>query len=187
MLNNIKKKLTLENLMCLFVCICPILDIISFLFRNYFKTSFSPTTILRPIIPVIVFIILFFKEKNKKPKIIIAIIYFIYSIIHLWIFQKLHNESSYGNIKNEIQYIINYSLMIINLYLFYVVIKDRAKLQKSVFISLTIYIVSLFFSIITNTSSSTYLEGIGYKGYFESGNSLCTVLLLSVYIDWKYK
>jgi hypothetical protein len=193
MLNNIKKKLTLENLMCLFVCICPILDIISFLFRNYFKTSFSPTTILRPIIPVIVFIILFFKEKNKKPKIIIAIIYFIYSIIHLWIFQKLHNESSYGNIKNEIQYIINYSLMIINLYLFYVVIKDRAKLQKSVFISLTIYIVSLFFSIITNTSSSTYLEGIGYKGYFESGNSLCTVLLLSVCIligninkgDWK--
>lgn len=193
MLNNIKKKLTLENLMCLFVCICPILDIISFLFRNYFNTSFSPTTILRPIIPVIVFAILFFKEKNKKQKIIATIIYLIYSITHLLIFQKLHNESSYGNLTNEIQYIINYSLMIINIYLFYVVIKDKAKLQKAVFISLTIYIVSLFFSIITKTSSSTYLEGIGYKGYFESGNSLCTVLLLSVCIlisninkgDWK--
>lgn len=193
MIIKIKEKLTLEKLMCLFVCICPILDIISFLFRNYFKTSFSPTTVLRPIIPFIVFIVLFFKEKNKKQKIIIACIYAIYSIIHLLLFQKLHNESSYGTLVNEIQYIINYSLMIINLYLFYTVVKDKAKIQKSVFISLGIYVVSLFISIVTKTSSSTYLEGIGYKGYFESGNSLCTVLLLSLCIilgnidlkDWK--
>ena len=193
MRDTIRKKLTLENLMCLFVCICPILDIISFLFRNYFNTSFSPTTILRPIIPCIVFIVLFFKEKNKKQKIIVAVIYAIYSIIHLLLFQKLHNESSYGIWKNELQYIINYSLMIINLYLFFKVIKDRDKIEKSVFISLEIYVLSLFISIVTKTSSSTYLEGIGYKGYFESGNSLCTVLLLSLCIilgkvklkDWK--
>lgn len=189
----IKKKLTLENLMCLFVCICPILDIISFLFRNYFHTTISPTTILRPMIPCIVFVILFFKEKNKKQKIIVALIYAIYSIIHLLLFQKLHNESSYGTWKNELQYIINYSFMMINLYLFFTVIKDKAKIQKSVYISFTIYIISLFISIATNTSSSTYLEEIGYKGYFESGNSLCTVLLLSLCIilgsfnlkDWK--
>lgn len=193
-LSSIKQKLTLENCMCLFVCLCPILDIISFLYRNYFKTSLSPTTILRPIIPCIVFVILFFKEKNKKQKIIVAIIYFIYSMIHLLLFQKLHNQSSYGNLTNEMQYIINYSFMIINLYLFYTVIKDKANLiKKSVEISLWIYIISLFFSILTNTSSPTYLEGIGYKGYFESGNSLCTVLLLSICIllsdisrkDWK--
>ena len=72
--------------------------------------------------------------------------------------------------------------MIINLYLFYVLIKDKYKVQKSVFISLSIYVASLFLSIITKTSSSTYLEGIGYKGYFESGNSLCTVLILAVCI-----
>ena len=68
---KLKEKLSLENLMCLFVILCPILDIISFLFRNYFDTSISPTTILRPIIPCIVFVILFFKEKNKDKKIII--------------------------------------------------------------------------------------------------------------------
>lgn len=194
MLDTIKKKITLENIMCLFVCLCPILDSISFLYRNCFHTSFSPTTILRPIIPCMVFMILFFKEKNKKQKIIVAIIYAIYSIIHLLLFQRLHNESSYGTLTNEIQYIINYSFMIMNLYLFYTVIKEKDKIQKSVFISLTIYILSLFIAIATNTSSSTYLEGIGYKGYFESGNSLCTVLLLSLCIllgevnlkkDWK--
>lgn len=178
----IKKKVTLENLMCLSICLCPILDIISFLFRNYFQTSLSPTTMLRPVIPCIVFAILFFKEKKKKQKIIIALVYGIYAILHLYFFQKLHNESSYGTWKNELQYILNYSFMIVNLYLFFTVIKDKTKIQKSVFISLTIYIVSLFLSILTNTSSSTYLEGIGYKGYFESGNSLCTVLLLSLCI-----
>ena len=190
---KIKEKLTLENLMCLFVILCPVLDIISFLFRNYFNTSISPTTILRPLIPCIVFIILFFKEKNKGKKIIVGLIYLIYSIIHLIIFQKLHNESSYGNITNEMQYLINYGIMIMNLYLFFTVIKDKGKLKKSVLISISIYVISLFFSIITRTSSSTYLEGIGYKGYFESGNSLCTVLLLGLCIifgdlnlkDWK--
>ena len=175
-----KKKITLENLICLFILLCPILDIVSFLFRNYFNVTFSPSTLLRPIIPIICFIILFFKEKNKKQKIIISFIYLIYSIIHLMIFQKLHNGSSYGNIKNEFQYIINYSFLIINLYLFFKLIKDKKKINKIIFIILMIYIFSLFFSIITKTSTTTYLEGIGYKGYFESGNSLCTVLLLSI-------
>ena len=72
--------------------------------------------------------------------------------------------------------------MIINLYLFYILVEDKEKIQKAVFICLIIYVISLYLSIITKTSSYTYLEGIGYKGYFESGNSLCTVLILSVCI-----
>ena len=182
MIKNLKRKITLENLICLFIVISPILDIISFLYRNYFKTSISPSTIIRPIIPCICFIILFFKEKNKKQKIIAIIIYVIYSITHLIIFKKQQNLSSYGGIINELQYIINYSFLIINLYLFYKIIKDKSKIQKAVLITLAIYTFTLFISIITNTSSYTYIEKIGYKGYFESGNSLCTVLLLSLCI-----
>ena len=182
MIEKIKEKITLENLMCLFILISPLLDILSFLFRNYFETSFSPSTIIRPIIPIICFIILFFKEKNKKQKIMVILIYGIYSLIHMFLFQKLHNQSSYGNLQNEMQYIINYSFMIINLYLFYKIIKNKNKIEKTIFITLLIYIVTLFISIITKTSSSTYLEGIGYKGYFESGNSLCTVLILDLCI-----
>ena len=182
MLKKIKQKITLENLLCLFIIICPILDIISFIFRNYFKTSISPTTILRPIIPIVVFAVLFFKENNKKQKILVMLTYFLYSIIHLIIFKQLKNGSSYGSIANEAQYLINYFIMIVNIYIFFKVIKDKGKVEKSVFISLLIYIITLYFSIITKTSSSTYLEKIGYKGYFESGNSLCTVLLLELCI-----
>ena len=182
MLKKIKQKITLENLLCLFIIICPILDIISFIFRNYFKTSISPTTILRPIIPIVVFAVLFFKENNKKQKILVMLTYFLYSITHLIIFKQLKNGSSYGSIANEAQYLINYFIMIVNIYIFFKVIKDKGKVEKSVFISLLIYIITLYFSIITKTSSSTYLEKIGYKGYFESGNSLCTVLLLGLCI-----
>ena len=173
---------TLENLIFLYVLICPILDITSFLFRNKYNVNFSPSTMIRPIIPIIAFTILFFKETNKLKKILVGIVYLLYSIIHLVIFQKLHNESSYGNIVNELQYIVNYTLMIINLYVFSIVIVKDTKIKKAVFISLSIYVLSILISLVTRTSSHTYLEGIGFKGYFESGNSLCTVLILAICI-----
>ena len=189
-MKKIKELCNLEYLIFLYIIICPILDITSFLFRNYFNTAFSPSTVIRPIIPCICFIVLFFKESKKLRKIGIICVYFIYSIIHLYFFQKLHNGSSYGNIKNEAQYIINYSLMIVNLFLFYRLTTDKIKIKKAVYISLIIYVISLYFAILTNTSSPTYIEGIGYKGYFESGNSLCTVLILSLCIilsDFNFK
>ena len=142
-MKKIKELCNLENLIFLYIIICPILDITSFLFRNYFNTAFSPSTVIRPIIPCICFIVLFFKESKKLRKIGIICVYFIYSIIHLYFFQKLHNGSSYGNIKNEAQYIINYSLMIVNLYLFYKLVIDKIKIKKAVYISLIIYAISL--------------------------------------------
>ena len=189
-MKKLKELCTLENLLCLYIIICPILDITSFLFRNYFNTDFSPSTIIRPIIPIVCFTILFLKKNKKIKKIIIISLFFLYSLIHLYFFQKRHNGSSYGNIKNELQYIINYSIMIVNLYLYYVSIKDKEKIKKTIEISLIIYVISLYFSIITNTSSHTYIEGIGFKGYFESGNSLCTVLVLGLCIilsDFNFK
>ena len=63
---NLIKKITKENILSFFVIICPILDIASFLFRNRFNTSISISTFIRPIIPVIVFLHIFFKEQNKN-------------------------------------------------------------------------------------------------------------------------
>ena len=107
-----------------------------------------------------------------------------YALIHMYIFKNVWKESSYGGVKNELQYIVNYTFMILTLYVMYKVFKDReAKiLKQSVLATVLIYITSIFISIITNTSSSTYLEGIGYKGWFESGNSLCTLLCVALFI-----
>lgn len=93
-INEKIRRISLENILCFFIIICPILDMVSFLFRNIFNTTMSPSTILRPIIPIIVIIYLFFKE-NRKFKLytfLIGIIYLIYAILHLYIFKTLQTR-----------------------------------------------------------------------------------------------
>ena len=90
-LKKIRKIINLENILCVFLIICPILDIASFVFRNAFNVSFSPSTFIRPIIPIIVRIYIFFKEKKKFKlyMFLVGIVYLIYGIAHLYMFQVL--------------------------------------------------------------------------------------------------
>lgn len=178
------KNIKIEDILCLFLIICPLLDIISFIFRNTFETNISPSTFIRPIIPIILFTIIFFKNKIKIQIIAISLIYGIYALLHIYIFSKIEVGCSYGSIFNELQYIVNYTFLIINLFIFtYLFLeKSNEKLKKSVLIAFGIYIVSIYISILTGTSSTTYIEGTGYKGWFESGNSLCTILCMSLCI-----
>lgn len=181
---NLIKKITKENILSFFVIICPILDIASFLFRNKFNTNISISTFIRPIIPVIVFLHIFFKEQNKKKLklFIFGLIYFVYGIVHLYIYNTMKKDCSFGSLLHEGQYIINYSFMIMNLFIFNYTFNNTKKLQKSILISLSIYIISIYIAIITKTSSTTYIEGIGFKGWFESGNSISSILVLSIFI-----
>lgn len=185
------KHINIENILCIFIILCPILDIVSFCFRNIFQTNFSPSTIVRPIIPIITAIYLFFKE-DKKFKIycsVIGSIYLLYGILHLFVFNTAITGSSYSTVIHEAQYIINYTFMILNLFIYIYVFEQSSnveKLTKSVLISSAIYIVSIYISILTKTSSSTYIEGMGYKGWFESGNSIGAILILSLFIIMPY-
>lgn len=180
-----------KNILCIFIILCPILDMMSFIFRNTFHTNISPSTFLRPIIPTIAILYLFFK-KDKKFKIhlcLIGIIYAVYAILHLLVFKSVITGSSYGGITHEAQYIVNYSYMIVNLILYITVFQDEEdieKLSRSVLIANVIYITSILIAIVTKTSSSTYIEGMGYKGWFESGNSLGSILILSLFMIMKY-
>ncbi len=191
-ISKIKKIITIENLLCIYLILNPILDIASFLVRNIFETTISPATILRPIIPTIVMIYLFFKNnfKFKLKTIGIGMIYVIYTILHIYMFSLNITNSSFGGITNELQYIINYTFMILNLFIFTHTFKTSnqiEKLKKTMLISGAIYIGSIYISIITGTSSNTYMhEGIGYKGWFESGNSLSAILILLIYTYTSY-
>lgn len=181
---NIKEKIKIENILCLFIILCPILDILSFTFRNVFKTNISPSTFIRPIIPIIIVLYIFIKSENKLKIFGVATIYGIYAVIHLLLFYYIKTLSSYSGIVHELQYLINYSFMILNLFIYYYVFKNKEdkKLKYSIAISIAIYIGSIIISIITNTSSSTYIEGMGKKGWFESGNSISSILILSMFI-----
>ena len=186
-MKKVKEKLNIENLLTVFIFLCPILDIASFIFRNIFNTKISPSTIIRPILPIIAFIYYFIKaDKKYKLKLFgISAIYGIYAIIHLILFTTVKSECSYSNISHELQYLVNYTFMIIILYVFIKTFKEKLsteKLEKATVISVGIYLLSIILSIITNTMSSTYIEGMGIKGWFESGNSISATLILSMYI-----
>ncbi len=183
--NKINTKDLIENLLVIFLILCPIFDILSFIFRNIFNTSISPSTILRPIIPLIVFIDIFIKSKHKLKIFIITAIYGIYAILHLLLFNTANTGFSYSNVVHEMQYVMNYTFTIIILFIYIFAFKDKEKekLQKGVISAVSIYLASILLSLITNTSSSTYIEeGTGIKGWFESGNSISAVLVLAIFV-----
>lgn len=180
-----RKGLRVENILAIFIILCPILDMLSFLYRNKFNTTTSPSTLLRPIIPMCVMIYIFFRDKKKIEMVVSSVLYGIYALIHLYIFKTCITQSSFGTITHELQYVVNYTYMIMNLFLYVVVFKRiyTRELKMCVLISNAIYIISIFISILTKTSSHTYMiEQMGYKGWFESGNSLSAILTLSMFI-----
>ena len=65
-MKKIKQIISIENALCFYIILCPILDIISFTFRNMFDTSISPSTFIRPIISIVVSITIFIKYKFKR-------------------------------------------------------------------------------------------------------------------------
>lgn len=182
---KINTKNLMENLLVIFLILCPIFDILSFIFRNIFNTSISPSTILRPLIPLIVFIDIFIKSKHKLKIFIITVIYGIYALVHLLLFNTVNTGFSYSNVVHEMQYVMNYTFTIIILFIYIFAFKDKEKekLQKGVISAVSIYLASILLSIITKTSSATYMEeGTGIKGWFESGNSISAVLVLAIFV-----
>ena len=186
-MEKIKKLITLENMLCLLVILGPIFDIASFLFRNYFETTFSISTFVRPIIPVIVSLCVFIKaEKKQKLQMLgIVAIFAVYSVVHLMLTKTQVSGMSYGSIKEELQYVFNFTFLSIYFYIFNSVFKNKNtdKLKKSISIMLGIYIASIYLSIITGTSSQTYVESnTGFKGWIESANSLSAILVISMFV-----
>lgn len=197
---NNKKSFYAENLICLFIILNPILDIISFLVRNHFsdnpETTSSITALIRPIIPMILSIYIFIKTSNesKRKLLLLAFVYLLYIVEHMLICLDSFKTWSYGTPMRELSFLINYTFFILTIIIFKSIIgfdsklriakqsKDiiERKVSNSVVIALAIYIVSIFISIITRTSSYTYTEvDIGYKGWIESGNSLSIFLIVA--------
>ena len=178
------KKINKKNLLLIFIILLPILDILSFIFRIFFNTTWSPSTFIRPLIPSLVFLIVFFKNKIKIKSFFAALLYGLYALIHLIIYQKLNTGISYGSLSSELRYLINYTFNILTLFIFLFVFykQDTRDLKKAIIISCSIYIFSIYLSIITNTYTTTYIEETGIKGWFESGNSLSATLLLGLFI-----
>ena len=153
-----------QNLMYIYIILCPIFDMASYIYRNYIvkqeSISVNPITLLRPIIPMIILAIIFFKVSlaEKIQIIFLGLLNILYIYIHSLIF-------------------IEYKTYFVFKLFFR---RNTDKLKIAIAIMTGLYITSILFSIIFKISPNTYTEGIGQKGFFETGNSLSIILLLAV-------
>ena len=177
-----KKEFKIEYLVYLYIIMSPFLDALSCMFRIWFPNAlFSPLMVIRPIIPIILTLYIFARDKSvRKPLILSGIGYLLYGVVHLLIFKKLLTGISYGSIFQEGLYVFNYTYMIYILFIIMYFSKRELlpHLKKALFIMLGCYLLLIYVSILTKTSLPTYVEGTGYRSWFVSGNSLCTSLLL---------
>lgn len=178
-----RKEFKIEYLLYLFLILSPFFDATSFLFRDMFpNSSLSPSTVLRPIIPLILCLYIFIKDsKTRKYFIGAGIIYGSYMIGHLYATNTVLTSISYKGLFSELQFVINYSYMIFLFYAIYWFSKNKGLpyFKQSLTIMLASYLGLIYLSIVTGTSSPTYIEGIGYKGWNTSGNGLGAILVLS--------
>ena len=147
------KNKIIQSILYLYIILCPILDCTSFIFRNALNTSISPSTIIRPLFVIITCLYIFVKDKKQRKIFILAgITYGIYALAHLYIFTIVKNNSSYSGIMHELQYLVNYTFMVLNLYVYiytFAKSENSDKLYKCVLLSISIYTISLYVSIIT--------------------------------------
>ena len=181
-----KKMFNKEKFLYLFILISPILDICSSIF-NFGKYSIS--LFIRPIIPLIVLIYIFIRDKHVRKYLLFSgIVYLGYSVIHLYLFSGLVTSFSYGNVIYEASYLANYSFLIFTLLAFIYVFRNgnTEKLKLCFLIYISFYIISIYLAIITKTSFYTYLEGFGYRGWFNTGGAVSSILICSLFILFPY-
>lgn len=211
-----KNKLTkiLLKIMYLYILISPILDTLSYMYRKYTNNieGSSPSTYIKPIIPLVISLIILYKAKIKEKILLIAFasIYLIYIVFHILTYKSINTVFEHQPIITEIRMCINFSLLILNIYIFNRVFlnlennKEKEnkntknneeqnilknsnlnikRLKESIVLTGFIHLILIYVSIIFKVSPTTYNEGMGLKGFFESGNSLSAILLFSLGIN----
>ncbi len=174
-------KIKIDKFITIMLLFFPILDAISFLGSDLFnKFIISPTALIRVLfLGILLFYIMFHDRKTIKYILGLILVIGLYSIFHLLSYKNGYDIYSYGTWQSELQYLFNYSYMLFllgSLYWFYKN-KKLESIDKIMTVLLITYLGIIYLSLITNTSSSTYLDGVGYKSWFLSGNSLSASLL----------
>ncbi|MFA5407339.1 MAG: O-antigen ligase family protein [Bacilli bacterium] len=177
------RKINQEKGLYLFILLNPILDLLSSLFKSL-GFAYTPSTFLRPLLVLVIVIWIFICDKGTRKKILIAAgIYLLYAVIHLYLYNNIITGISYGGVPYELQYLCNYTYLVFTLLSFvYVFYKQKNKLKDILFYNILFYISTIYLAIITNTSLSSYVEGTGYKGWFNTSGAVGSILVISLFI-----
>lgn len=173
MKRNINKNI-IYYILLIYLIIQPLLDMISGLNKNY-SINIKLNIYIRILFLFISIIYLLFicKSKYKKISIKYLILLFIYFIFYFTL-TNINNNLYLEELKNNIT-VFYFPISLITLFN----MKEEYKIKinnKTLFISLLIYLLLLLIPNTLNISSKTYIDGIGHLGFFYSANSISAII-----------
>ena len=194
-MEKLRKNVT--NIMLVLIIISPFLDSLTYLMRNILQINFSISTLLKPavmgIIYLIIIVYLFFYKKKKPYYIIPIVLIGIYCLGHLLVVRNMFFSFSHSNFVEETKQMIQIIYLILTLCNFYLLYKykedfnfDERRLLRAIAISGVIYYSLYLLSLITNTSALSYSNkmSFGYKGWTNPSHLINHIGVLTLPLVW---
>lgn len=160
----------------------PVLDVLSYI-SGYSGSIVSVSLVLRLIlIGVLTLFTFIYKKENCIHFIIFGSVSILYSTIHILLYINSKSGWAYGTWLHELQYLFNYLYLITLLFIFYLFKIKFEDIKKALMYSWMFYLIVIVLSIITQTYSYTYAEGIGIKAWFNTGGQIGSTLIIFLFI-----
>ena len=186
------------KLLTIFIIIQPFFDIFIYFVNRVLEINFPLISLIRPAFAIGIYLYLLFNNKvsskAKKFSFLYLLVYSVYCLVHIINIKDNFFSLSFGGIGTEFRYLSNYGyfiLQLINFYLIFKILNEEEKKQilKSFVFAILIMASLYFLSLITNTSTKTYIHSLGkdgFRGWSVSahyiGHSIAYALPVIIYV-----
>lgn len=167
MIKVVKKHI--NKIISIFILIQPILDLITGICLHEFNLNLTLGIIVRMLFLCFIAFCTIFIYKKKIP-LIYYLIFFIYSIFYIII---LGNNNLFGEIQGLLR-VFYFPLLLVSFY----ELKEEIRIsKKTLFITLSLYLIFIFIPIILNSGFKSYqITKAGTLGYFNSANEISGII-----------
>lgn len=177
------KSYPFHRLVKLFIVLQPILDILTYFSITYLQLNVTIGILIRVLFMTVSIFYIFFGNEHRYKKMVTIYLFALFIAIGISFILNLFTKP-YFHFFSEVQYVVKavyFPTMFCAIMLMFSEQSkntDRKKeLLSAVTIAMTITALSLFTSIITNTSSNTYTYvKLGFTGWFFAGNELSAIV-----------
>lgn len=190
---NLFKRELLEKLLLYFIVLQPILDILTYFSIRTLDTSLTIGIVIRVLFMGLSVWFIFFGNSSKLKKYVIGYLLAIAVVFGVGLVYNFFAKPIFNPFL-ELQFLaktVYFHVMLGSYLLLFTSIdkvsRTRMQILKFTSIAMLIVSISMFFAIITGTSSETYeWNKFGLKGWFHSGNELGSIIAVCFPLVYLY-
>ncbi|REJ08799.1 hypothetical protein DYE48_12280 [Halobacillus trueperi] len=182
-----------EKLLLIFIIIQPILDILTYFSMQALNASLTIGIIVRVLFMAASLWFIFFGNSSRLKKYVITYLIALAAVLTIGLIYNFFAKPIFNPFL-ELQFLAKtvYFPIMLGAYLLLFTTLDktlivRMRIMKSITIAMVIIAVSMFLAILTGTSSETYeWSKFGFKGWFNSGNEIGSIIAISFPLVYIY-